>query len=88
MIQFLRSLMAALSSLYLARRMLKVAFGHCCGLFLSFFCHCPSFKLFGLSSSATTLPYDYLLAFGQLGLKWSNQDLLPIEFDHVHVYQE
>jgi hypothetical protein len=34
------------------------------------------------------LSYDNILALGQLGLRWSNQDLLPIELDHVHVRQE
>jgi hypothetical protein len=48
MIQFLRSLMSAQPSLYLAMRMSNVALGHCYGLLLSFFCHCPSFGLFGL----------------------------------------
>jgi hypothetical protein len=32
--------------------------------------------------------YDDVLALGQLGLRWSNQDLLPFELDHVHVCQE
>jgi hypothetical protein len=32
--------------------------------------------------------YDDLLALGLLDLRWSNQDLLPIEFHHVHVCQE
>jgi hypothetical protein len=34
------------------------------------------------------LSYDDLLAFGQLGLRRPNEDLPPIELDHVHVYQE
>jgi hypothetical protein len=34
------------------------------------------------------LSCDNLLALGRLGLKWPNQDLLPIELDHVHVYRE
>jgi hypothetical protein len=29
--------------------------------------------------------YDDVLALGRLGLRWPNQDLLPIELDHVHV---
>jgi hypothetical protein len=32
--------------------------------------------------------YDDLLALGRLGLRWLNQDLLPIELDHVHVCRE
>jgi hypothetical protein len=32
--------------------------------------------------------YDDLLAFGQLGLRRMNQDLLPIKLDHVHVRRE
>jgi hypothetical protein len=34
------------------------------------------------------LSYDDLFALGQLGLRLLNQDLLPIELDHVHVRQE
>jgi hypothetical protein len=30
--------------------------------------------------------YDDLLALGRLGLRWPNQDLLPIELNHVHVH--
>jgi hypothetical protein len=29
--------------------------------------------------------FDNLLAFGQLGLRWLNQDLLPIKLNHVLV---
>jgi hypothetical protein len=32
--------------------------------------------------------YDDLLAFGQFGLRWSNQDLLRIELDQVHIHRE
>jgi hypothetical protein len=32
--------------------------------------------------------YDEILALGRLDLRWLNQDLLPIELDHVHVRQE
>jgi hypothetical protein len=32
--------------------------------------------------------YDDLLALGRLDLRWPNHDLLPIEFDYVHVYRE
>jgi hypothetical protein len=32
--------------------------------------------------------YDNLFALGRLGLRWANQDLLPIELDHVHVSWE
>jgi hypothetical protein len=34
------------------------------------------------------LSYDDLLALGRLGLRWLNQDLIPVELDHVHVCQE
>jgi hypothetical protein len=34
------------------------------------------------------LSYDDLLALGRLSLRWPNQDLLPIDLDHVHVYRE
>jgi hypothetical protein len=32
--------------------------------------------------------YDDLFTLGRLGLRKPNQDLLPIELDHVHVHQE
>jgi hypothetical protein len=32
--------------------------------------------------------YDNLFALGGLGLRWPNQDLLPIELDRVHVSRE
>jgi hypothetical protein len=32
--------------------------------------------------------YDDLFTLGRLDLRWPNQDLLPIELDHVHVHQE
>jgi hypothetical protein len=32
--------------------------------------------------------YDDLLTLGRLSLRWKNQDLLPIELDHVHVCRE
>jgi hypothetical protein len=32
--------------------------------------------------------YDDILALGRLGLRWLNQDLLPIDLDHVHVRWE
>jgi hypothetical protein len=47
MVWFSHPLMSALPSLYLAVRMLKVAFRCCCGLLPSFFYHWPSFRLFG-----------------------------------------
>jgi hypothetical protein len=34
------------------------------------------------------LSYENLLTLGQLSLRWSNQDLLPIELGHVHVHRE
>jgi hypothetical protein len=48
MAQFLRPLMSALPSLYLAMKMSKVAFEHRYGLLPSFFYHWTSFRLFGL----------------------------------------
>jgi hypothetical protein len=32
--------------------------------------------------------YNDLLALGRLGLRWLNQDLLPIELGHVHICWE
>jgi hypothetical protein len=32
--------------------------------------------------------YHDVLSLGRLSLRWSNQDLLPIELDHVHVHWE
>jgi hypothetical protein len=32
--------------------------------------------------------YDDILALGRLGLRWLNQELLPIELDHVHIRRE
>jgi hypothetical protein len=32
--------------------------------------------------------YDDLLSLGRLSLRWSNQDLLPLELDHVHIHWE
>jgi hypothetical protein len=32
--------------------------------------------------------YDDLLALGQLGLRWPNQELLPIKLDDIHVCRE
>jgi hypothetical protein len=32
--------------------------------------------------------YDDFLALGRLGLRWLNQDLLPIELNHIHVHRE
>jgi hypothetical protein len=32
--------------------------------------------------------YDDLFTLGRLDLRWPNQDLLPIELDHVHVCWE
>jgi hypothetical protein len=32
-----------------------------------------------------TFWFDDILALGQLGLRWLNQELLPIELDHVHI---
>jgi hypothetical protein len=32
--------------------------------------------------------YDNLLSHGRLSLRWLNQNLLPLELDHVHIRQE
>jgi hypothetical protein len=32
--------------------------------------------------------YDDLLSLGRLSLRWPNQDLLPLELDHVHICRE
>jgi hypothetical protein len=32
--------------------------------------------------------YDDLIFLGRLGLRWPNQDLLPLELDHVHIHLE
>jgi hypothetical protein len=32
--------------------------------------------------------YDDILALGRLGVRWHNQDLLPIELDRIHVCRE
>jgi hypothetical protein len=34
------------------------------------------------------LSYDDLFALGRLGLRWPNQDLLPIVVDRIHVSRE
>jgi hypothetical protein len=56
--------------------MLKVAFGRDRGLLLSFFFHRPTSGFFDL------------IILSRLGLRWSNQDLLPLELDRVHVNLE
>jgi hypothetical protein len=46
-------------------------------------------QTFGLDHPRQSLfSYDDLLALGRLGLRWLNQDLLPIELNHVHVHRE
>jgi hypothetical protein len=32
--------------------------------------------------------YDNLLSLGHLSLRWSKQNLLPLELDHVHIHRE
>jgi hypothetical protein len=32
--------------------------------------------------------YDNLLSLGRLGLRSPNQNLLPLELDHVHIHRE
>jgi hypothetical protein len=34
------------------------------------------------------LSYDNLLSLGQLGMRWPNQNLLPLELNHIHIYRE
>jgi hypothetical protein len=81
--------MPALPSLYIAMRMSKVAFGRCYGLSPSFFYHWPPFRLFLLDHPRWPLfSYDDVLTLGRLNLRRPNQDLLPIELDHVHVCWE
>jgi hypothetical protein len=47
------------------------------------------FWIFGPDHPQLSLfSYDNLFALGRLSLRWPNQDLLPIEFDRVHVSQE
>jgi hypothetical protein len=36
----------------------------------------------------TFFPYDNLLSFGRLGLRWLNQNLLPLELNHVQIRRE
>jgi hypothetical protein len=47
------------------------------------------FQIFWLDHPRWPLfSYDDLLALGRLGLRWPNQDLLPIKLDNVHVHWE
>jgi hypothetical protein len=67
-------------------RMSKVSFGRFCSLLPSLFRHWPSFRLFWIDHPQRLFfSYDNLLALGQLGLRWLNHDLLPIELSHLHV---
>jgi hypothetical protein len=45
----------------------------------TFFLNHPQWPLFS---------YDDLFALGRLGLRWPNQNFLPIELNHVHVRSE
>jgi hypothetical protein len=48
-----------------------------------------NFQIFGLDHPwLSHFSYDDLLALGRPGLRWSNQDLLPLELDRVHVNLE
>jgi hypothetical protein len=48
-----------------------------------------NFWIFGPDPPPLSLfSYDDLLALGRLGLRWLNQDLLPLELDHVDVNLE
>jgi hypothetical protein len=48
-------------------------------IFRTFWLEHPRWPLFS---------YDDVLTLGQLGLRWLNQDLLPIKLGHVHVCGE
>jgi hypothetical protein len=87
---FLCPLTSALSSLYLAMRISKVAFGWHCGL------PPPPFVLLPLAILQTFrldhpqqpfFSYDDLHSLGHLGLRWPNRDL-PLELDHIHIHRE
>jgi hypothetical protein len=48
-----------------------------------------NFWIFGADHPRWSLfSYDELLTLGRLGLRWPNQDLLPLELDRVHVNLE
>jgi hypothetical protein len=48
-----------------------------------------NFWIFGPDHPRMSLiSYDNLFALGRLGLRWPNQDLLPIEFDRIYVSRE
>jgi hypothetical protein len=48
-----------------------------------------NFWIFGLDHPRLSLfSYKDLFSFSRFGLRWLNQDLLPIELDCVHVSQE
>jgi hypothetical protein len=48
-----------------------------------------NFWIFGPDHPRLSLfSYDNLLALDRLGLRWPNQDLLPLELDRVHVNLE
>jgi hypothetical protein len=88
MVWFSHPLMPALPSLYLVMRMLKVVFGKHYSLplilllsaILRNFCLDHPWRSF--------FSYDDLLSLGCLGLRWSNQDLLPLKLNHVHICRE
>jgi hypothetical protein len=89
MVQFSRPLKLALPSLYLAMRMSKVTFGRDHGFLPSIFFHWPFFWIFRPDHPRMSLlSYDDLFALGRLGLRWSNQNFLPIELDRIHVSRE
>jgi hypothetical protein len=85
MIWFLCPLTPALPSLYFARRMSKVAFGRHCDLPPSFSCQ-DTFRLDHPRRSF--FPYDNLFFLSHLGLRWLNQNLLPLDLNHVHIRLE
>jgi hypothetical protein len=48
-----------------------------------------NFWIFGPDHTRLSLlSYDNLFVFGGFGLRWPNQDLLPMELDRVHVSRE
>jgi hypothetical protein len=79
----------ALPSLYLARRMSKVAFRQHCWLAPLILLSLSIIQTFMLDHPQRPFfSYDNLLSLGHLSLRWSNQNLLPLELDHVHIHQE
>jgi hypothetical protein len=71
--------------------MLKVAFGRRCSLPPPPLILLPLviLRTFRLDHPRRSFfSYDNLLSLRHLGLRWLNQNLLPLELDHVHIHQE